>query len=326
MSRANPRARGGSARRSQRQPTPMTVPVAPRTMWRLILTGFGGLGLAAAIIWAIVADLPQKTMLSVATSASSAGFVVRQVDISGASNQPRLDIYRQILYGGSDSMLLTDLVAMRERLLELPWVRDASLYRRWPDRIEVRIAERKPAALWQHQGRITLIDAEGVTLPTDDIARFSTLPLLVGADAHENARELLRILAAQPALAGEVEAALRIGQRRWDLRMKSGETISLPEGPEAHAALVRFASIHQQTPLLGQGFLRFDLRIPDKMVVRVTGEAGARARPALPPQAAPQTAPAAPGANAVHPDAVRPVPQPQAGAGLPLIRTGEAVI
>ena len=108
MSRANPRARGGSARRSQRQPTPMTVPVAPRTMWRLILTGFGGLGLAAAIIWAIVADLPQKTMLSVATSASSAGFVVRQVDISGASNQPRLDIYRQILYGGSDSMLLTD--------------------------------------------------------------------------------------------------------------------------------------------------------------------------------------------------------------------------
>jgi cell division protein FtsQ len=89
-----------------------------------------------------------------------------------------------------------------------------------------------------------------------------------------------------------MEAALWVGKRRWDLRMKSGETISLPEGPAAEAALMRFADMNRQTPLLGRGFVRFDLRLPDKMVVRVGGEPGqpVKPRPEPSPPAAPPVA------------------------------------
>jgi len=277
---------------------PVALPVAPQMMWRLLIGGFAILGATAAAVWAIAAKVPEQTTMALATATSNAGFVVRQVDITGAVNQPKLSIYREVLQGGSDSMLLADLPAMRERLIALPWVRDANVYRRWPDRLEVRIIERKPAALWQHQGRLRLVDAEGVVLPVADLAEFAQLPLLVGANAQQHAPAILKLVASQPAIASDVEAAIWIGQRRWDLRMKSGETISLPEGPAAQSALMRFAEIHRETPLLGRGFVRFDLRIPEKMVVRVSSEAGGVAKPnPVQPRSAPVPTPdAAPAA------------------------------
>jgi cell division protein FtsQ len=298
---------------------PVAVPVSPRTAWRLILGSIAALGGTAAIVWAVAAGLPRQATLGLATASSEAGFVVRQVEIEGATNQPRLSIYREVLDGGSDSMLLADLDAMRERLVALPWVKDANIQRRWPDRLHIHIVERQPAAIWQYKGRLRLIDAEGAILPAPDLSQFARLPLLVGEGARTKAPGLLRIVAGQPQLARDIEAAQWVGQRRWDIRMKSGETISLPEGPAAEAAFLRFADIHRETPLLGRGFVRFDLRIPDKMVVRVAGEPGQPLKPrAQPPAAqaptpppagpAPQPPMAMPQANA--PVASAPTPRP----------------
>ena len=271
-------------------PQPVAIPVAPRTAWRLILGSVATLGVTAAVVWAIAVGLPRSATMGIATAASNAGFTVRQVEIEGAQNLPRLSIYRELLQGGSDSMLLADLDEMRERLVALPWVKDAEIQRRWPDRLQIRITERKPAALWQWKGRIRLIDAEGQVLPTPDLAQFGTLPLLVGEHARLQAPGILKIVASRPDLSDQVEAALWVGDRRWDVRMKSGETVSLPEGPQAEASWLRFADVHKQTPLLGRGFVRFDLRIPDKMVVRVETDPGQTVKPRpSPPAAAPAT-------------------------------------
>ena len=290
-------------RKAQPAKQPVSLPVAPRTAWRLIVGSIAVLGTAALATWAIAARVPDKTLMAAATTGSEAGFVVRQVEITGAVNQPRLSIYREVLEGGSDSMLLTDLPAMRARLLALPWVKDVSITRRWPDRLEIRVAERKPAALWQRHGSIRLIDAEGTVLPAEDLSQFPNLPLLVGAGAKDEAAALLSLIAGHPELAADMQAALWVGQRRWDMRMKSGETISLPEGRAADTALARFAQMHRDTPLLGRGFVRFDLRVPDKMVVRVGGEPGAVAKPRPTPAPPVLSAPAAPRADVVQPQA-----------------------
>jgi cell division protein FtsQ len=61
-----------------------------------------------------------------------------------------------------------------------------------------------------------------------------------------------------------------VGNRRWDLRFQSGETLALPEGEQdAARALIRFARMDGVTGLLGEGFQRFDMRVPDRFVVRV---------------------------------------------------------
>jgi cell division protein FtsQ len=298
------------------KPAPVAVPVSPRTAWKLILGGFGVLGASAALVWAVAAGLPRAATMGLATASSEAGFVVRQVEIEGARNQPRLSIYREVLEGGSDSMLLADLPAMRDRLVALPWVKEARIQRRWPDRLRITVIERKPAALWQYQGRLRLIDSDGVVLPADGLAPYAKLPLLVGGGARVQAPGLLKMVSAHPRLSDEMEAALWVGQRRWDLRMKSGETISLPEGPAAEAALMRFADIDRATPLLGRGFVRFDLRLPDKMVVRVDGEPGQPVKPRPVPKAP----------EATTPPAQTPAPQPMQTARLAVPKPQEAVI
>ncbi len=308
MSARKPASRRAAPRQSTvSKGPPVAVPMSPRTAWRLILGSIAALGSTAAIVWAVAAGLPRQATLGLANASSQVGFVVRQVEIDGAQNQPRLSIYREVLDGGSDSMLLADLDAMRERLVALPWVKDASIARRWPDRLLIRIEERKPAAIWQHRGRLRLIDAAGAVLPAPDLSKFAALPLLVGADARLQAPGLLKIVATDPALADEMEAALWVGQRRWDIRMKSGETISLPEGPAAEAAFLRFADIHRETPLLGRGFVRFDLRLPDKMVVRVAAEPGQPVKPR--PNTRPETRSPQPAQPPGAPQGMAPMPQ-----------------
>jgi len=266
---------------------PITIPLSPRAMWRLLLAAAAAAAVAAAVLWALFVRLPERAVLGLANAGARAGLVVRKVDIAGARHQPKLSIYRETLSGGSDSMLLLDLPATRERLLVLPWVQDASIARRWPDRLEVTIVERRPAAIWQHHGRLHLIDRRGGILPSDRLDQFPDLPLLIGPGAEDQVVPLLALLATEPDIARHLKAATWVGNRRWDLKMATGETLSLPEGPAARGALRRFAGIERETPLLGRGFQRFDMRIADRLVVRVASETGT-ARPHAPAASSPQ--------------------------------------
>jgi cell division protein FtsQ len=110
------------------------------------------------------------------------------------------------------------------------------------------------------------------------------LPLLIGPGANAQARELNRLMEDVPTLKPQLASATWIGRRRWDLSFQTGETVALPEGePAARAALAKFAKADRSSGLLGRGLVRFDLRVPGKMVVRLPrapGEAIALEAPA----------------------------------------------
>lgn len=252
---------------------PLRLAMAPRRVWRLLLLGFGALALAAAAVWAVALGLPQRLLLAAAVASADAGFAVRQVIVEGDRRQDRLSIYREVLSGGTDAMILLDLPDLAARLARLPWVAEAEVRRIWPDTVKVRLHEREPVAVWQAGGRYRLLDAGGRPLPMLPAAEIAGLPLLVGAGADAAAPGFLRMMARHPELAASLVGAVRVGGRRWDLRMKTGETIALPEDAAAPAALARFAAAHAARPLLGQGFARFDLRIEGQMAVRLTPEA-----------------------------------------------------
>jgi len=186
---------------------------------------------------------------------------------------------------------LVDLEGTRQQLLHYGWVKDARVSRRFPDTLVVDIVERQPAAVWQHNQRLTLIDPEGVVLEQIDLAAMPNLPLVIGAAANQHASELNRLLAAAPELKQMMAGATWVGDRRWDLRFHSGEILALPEGPDRSAqALARFAAMDRKSQLLGRGFVRFDMRIPGKLIVRVSREPGsivpAEGDAAAPPPAA----------------------------------------
>jgi cell division protein FtsQ len=115
-----------------------------------------------------------------------------------------------------------------------------------------------------------LIDAEGVVLDRVPVDKMPDLPLLIGPGANGEERQLGALMASVPTLKPQLTSATWIGGRRWDLNFQSGETVALPEGEDAaRAALTKFARLDKQSGLLGRGILRFDLRKPGQMTVRL---------------------------------------------------------
>jgi cell division protein FtsQ len=256
--------------------------------------------IAVAIASLMVLKVPQMIGMTIGESIGEAGFKMKHVEIKGANHVPKLDVYNVAFDQPSSAMPLVDLEGTRQRLLKFGWVREARVTRRLPDTLVVDIVERKPAAIWQHNQRLTLIDMEGVPLEQIRLEAMPDLPIVIGPAANLHAGELGDLVQTVPQLKPMMEGASWVGGRRWDIRFSSGEVLALPEGAEAsRKALARFASMDQAQQLLGRGFVRFDMRVPGKFIVRVSSEPGSSV-----PAMAPDAPPAAPKAG-------EPAPQPQ---------------
>ncbi len=81
----------------------------------------------------------------------------------------------------------------RARTLEaLPLIKQASVRKLYPDRIVIDIVERAPAALWQKDGELSAIAADGAVIDKADDGRYAALPFVVGEGANERARRVHR--------------------------------------------------------------------------------------------------------------------------------------
>ncbi|TCP34682.1 cell division protein FtsQ/DivIB [Sphingomonas sp. BK235] len=248
------------------------LPVSEETLRRAVTwTLLGGVG-AAALSLATVLGVPQAIGVGIAEAAGRAGLEVEQVDITGLKRMDRETVYAIALEDQpSRAMLRVDLERVRERLLAYGWIADAYVARRLPDRLLIHITEREPAAIWQDNGQLTLIDPTGQLLAPVDPAHMPDLPLVIGPGADRQEAGYQALLAAAPALKPRIRAATWIGNRRWDLTFDTGETLALPQDGAAQA-LIKFAQLDGARSLLGKGWVRFDLRDPAKLVARKPGQ------------------------------------------------------
>src|SRR3546814_10269295 len=121
-----------------------------------------------------------------------------------------------------------------------------------------------------HDGQLHLIDVTGVVLQSVSAGAMPDLPLVVGPNANLQTAGLNKLMENAPALKPMLAGATWVGNRRWDLRFQSGETLSLPEGDRPSAtALVNFARMDGVNRLLGRGIVKFDMRDPDRFVLRL---------------------------------------------------------
>lgn len=287
--RPKPRARGAGSRRSK--PTGLLesfgfAPGAARRIgsWTLALVTM--VVVAAAIL---AFRLPQLAGLAIGEGVGQAGFTLKRVEITGARRVSRLAIYNVAFDQESMAMPLIDLGATRARLMQFGWIREARVSRRLPDTLVVHVIEREPAAIWQNNQQLSLIDAQGVVLEAVRLEAMPDLPLLIGPSANRHVAGLSALLDTAPRLRPQVAGATWVGQRRWDIRFQSGEVLTLPEGDEAaRRAIQRFAMMDQQDPLLGRGFVRIDMRDPRRAYVRISREPGASVPPPPDPGPPPQ--------------------------------------
>ncbi len=254
------------------------LPVSEATLRRIATWTITGTGCAVALIAATWIGVPGMIGTAIADGTGRAGFRIEGVEIFGQHKMDSNTIRAVALEQPSRAMASVDLEAIRQRLLAYGWIGDAQVSRRLPDTLLIRIQERTPAAIWQDNGQLTLIDASGVLLDHVDPGDMPDLPLVIGPGADRQEAGYQALLAAAPALKPRVKAATWIGNRRWDLTFDSGETLALPEDG-APAALLKFAELDGARPLLGRGWIRFDMRDPTKLVARKPGASMAHAVP-----------------------------------------------
>ena len=204
-----------------------------------------------------------------------AGFEVREVKVEGQKNSEREVVLLALGLRGDASIFSFDLNAARARIESLNWVKSARVSRLLPDTIKVEITERRPLAIWQRGGRLSIIDENGIPLSDSKVADYASLPLIVGYGGADKSRALLEELQKWPTIKARMRAAVRVSRRRWNIRLQNNIDIRLPE-EKIDEALAELVKLDDEQGLLSRDIKAVDMRIPDRLTIELGERAAAR--------------------------------------------------
>jgi cell division protein FtsQ len=213
-------------------------------------------------------------------AANAVGFRIAAISLSGEKEVSREEILTTAGVTGRASLLFLDADAARQRLLANPWIADAAVLKLYPNRLQITITERHAFALWQKNGRLSVIAADGTVLEPFVENRYLGLPLVVGRDAERQAKDFLAVVDRYPDIRSALRASILVADRRWDLRLTNGIDVQLPESDVA-AALDRLVGLDHDKKLLSRDITVVDLRLPDRVTVRLSDAAAAARNEAL---------------------------------------------
>ena len=242
----------------------------------LILLGSAGLGVVKGGHFdAFVAALSDTRN----ALANSAGFRITTVVINGRKQLSQDEVLAVGGVNGRSSLLFLDAATVRDKLKANPWIADATILKLYPGQLQIDIVERKAFALWQQDGRLAVIADDGALLEPYVSRRFVSLPLVVGKGADTQARDFLALLDRYPQVRSVTKAAIYVGERRWNLRLKDGLDIRLPENDVGNA-LAALSKLDKEDRLFSRDITAVDMRLPDRLTVQLSEDA-AKARDEL---------------------------------------------
>jgi cell division protein FtsQ len=279
LSRLRPRSSS-----PDREPPPRLVAWVERhvphragvTATMLLLLGSAGLGIVKG---GHVAEVSVALSDSRNALANSLGFRITSVAINGRKQLSQDEVLAIGGVNGHSSLLFLDASAVRDRLKANPWIAEATVLKLYPGELRIDLVERAAFALWQQDGKLSVIADDGAVLEPYVSRRFLSLPLVVGKGAETRARDFLALLARYPQVQSVTKAAIFVGERRWNLRLKDGLDIRLPENDVGNA-LAALSKLDKEDRLFSRDIVAVDMRLPDRLTVQLSDDA-AKAREEL---------------------------------------------
>jgi len=205
-------------------------------------------------------------------AANAVGFNIADLTVTGQNQLTKEEVLASARVTGRSSLLFLDADATRERLKANAWIADATVRKLLPGQLQIEIKEREPFALWQKDRRVSVIADDGTVLEGFVAPQLLTLPLVVGRGAETRAKHFLALLDRFPALRDQVRASILVGERRWNLRLKSGLDVRLPE-TEVAGALEHLMTLDREAKLLTRDIALVDMRLSDRVTVRLSERA-----------------------------------------------------
>jgi cell division protein FtsQ len=209
-------------------------------------------------------------------AANAAGFRIVAVALAGNNHVTREEVLAGAGVTGTASLVFLDVEQARERLKSNPWIADATVLKLYPGELQIGIKEREAFALWQKDGQVSVVAADGTVLEPYVAPRLVRLPLVVGSGAQARAKDFLALLDRYPEIRDLVRASVLVGERRWNLRLTNGLDVLLPEYGIA-TALERLVVLDREKNLISRDIVAIDLRLADRVTVRLP-DAAAQAR------------------------------------------------
>jgi cell division protein FtsQ len=206
------------------------------------------------------------------TSTAVAGFSVRDIAIEGHKETSEIDVLQALGLAGDMSVMAMSVAEARQAILDLPWVSDVAVRKVYPHGIAVTIEERDAFAIWQNGNDLFLIEKDGDVIAPMNERKFVDLPFFVGLGADKDAARLQNVMGKYPGIADRVRAYVRVADRRWDLYLNNGVVVQLPED-DLEQAVAYLASMDGDHDLLSRDVAAVDLRLADRMAVRLSPDA-----------------------------------------------------
>ena len=236
-----------------------------------LFAGIGAYGLVANGSYAAYRDAngdPRDTV------ARALGFGLQKITISGLVRLPEIEILRLAGITPRSSLPFLGAAEMRERLQANPFIRSVEIRKLYPNQLAITLVEREPYALWQRNGELFVVGQDGTVIDRLRDPTLVRLPLVVGDLANERAARYVALLEAAGPLRAKIRAGMLVSGRRWNLKMENGLDVRLPEDGAA-GAMARLVRLDREAGLLDKDVLAIDLRMPDRIVLRLTEEAAA---------------------------------------------------
>ena len=203
--------------------------------------------------------------------AADAGFGISAVNLAGNHRTPPASILAALGFEPGESIFKADIQSARERLMQLDWVSEADVSRRYPDSISVTLVEKMPYALWQASDGLRVVERSGKPITYARAEDYPHLPFFIG-DAPSGASDLVDAIAQHRAVVARVKAMQRVANRRWNLILDDGVVVKLPEDGWAHQLYVLEHLIVDKS-VLERDISEIDLRSPENYFFTLRGAA-----------------------------------------------------
>lgn len=196
-------------------------------------------------------------------------FMVNVMAIDGASVGIAEDIREIMPFDFPISSFDLDLPHIQEQVSGLPAVASATVRIRPGGIMQITITERDPVMVWRTREGLFLVDREGfVVAPASSRAAHPELPLMAGVGAELRVEEAQALFSAAQPIHGQLRGLVRVGERRWDVVLKGGQRILLPEDG-AVQALERVIALAQAQDLFARDLTVVDMRLPERPTLRI---------------------------------------------------------
>lgn len=252
----------------------------------LLVQGFSNIGLSKAAVAGVIAisavvagrqfSSPQELFI---WTTEASGYTLDTIAVEGRDRTSVFDLQSVLHIEDGMPIFAIDLVALKNRVESLPWVKEAQIKRNLPGDLHITITERHPVALWQINGKVYVIDDTGTAIATENLELYEDLVLMVGEEANNEAVNLLSLIRDDDDLQGsqigqKVKNAVRVSGRRWDLEFDNGLVLHLPADRHDPQALLKswkqFKILTQKYGVIEREIAAVDLRQKDRIIFQLT--------------------------------------------------------